>query len=368
MTTAIAQRQHRRGLAALAALVSACLLVPATAEAGVYRPPSGKAFHGVSDTGKLDALIKYAEDVGAHPAVVQNFVTWGNQPDEAYRHWRKTESRGMLSISTAPGYAEPGVITPLQIARGRGDGYILRLNRELHQIGDPVYIRLMAEMNGHWNAYSAFNSDGSSRGRHNSTYWFRRAWKRFAIIIRGGRMTKINYRLRRQGLKRVKTRWIYAKRPNGLPNQLPRPPVAMLWVPQTSGSPNLAANLPGKYWPGRGFVDWVGLDTYAKYPAWEAMNHFYRDRRWRGKPFVIGEYAPWDYDADVWLRRLFRWERRHPRARMLVYYQGFGVDGNPFLIDNYPNSKVALRRQLRKSHYMKFAPGTLDGTGKVKPR
>ena len=54
------------------------------------------------------------------------------------------------------------MITPQQIAEGRDDRYILRLARTIEETGQTVYIRLMAEMNGHWNPYSAYNADGSA--------------------------------------------------------------------------------------------------------------------------------------------------------------------------------------------------------------
>ena len=36
-----------------------------------------------------------------------------------------------------------------------------RMAADIAETGQTVYIRLMAEMNGHWNAYSAYNADGT---------------------------------------------------------------------------------------------------------------------------------------------------------------------------------------------------------------
>ena len=46
---------------------------------------------------------------------------------------------------------------------------------------------------------------------------------------------------------------------------LPKPKVALMWVPQTTGSPNVRGNQPSNYWPGNRYVDWVGADAYAKF-------------------------------------------------------------------------------------------------------
>ena len=62
---------------------------------------------------------------------------------------------------------------------------------------------------------------------------------------------------------------VYEGGPTGsrspVPEQLPQPRVAMMWVPQSFGSPNIAGNQPADYWPGGRYVDWVGIDIYSKF-------------------------------------------------------------------------------------------------------
>ena len=335
--------------ALLAVLALAGLVLSTPVRAGTYAPKNGKVFHGISDTGDLDDLKSFFKATRAHSAVVQGFESWGRNHDALYRHWRKTRTRGQMSISTAPGYGLPGVKTTKEIALSEGDAYILRLNRDLAKWGDPVYIRLMAEMNGHWNDYSAFNQDGSARpGR--STRWYRKAWQRFTIIIRGGWVKKINKQLRRQKLPPVRRSGPYKE--SGLPAKLRTPKVAMQWVPQTQGSPNLRANMPKKYWPGGRYVDWVGIDTYSKYPAFRALGKFYKE--WKRKPFVIGEYGVWDYDSPRFMKRLAKYVRKHNRIKLLTYYQDFG-NPNPFRIQQYPRSRKVLRQTLNQKRYKPFA-------------
>ena len=60
----------------------------------------------------------------------------------------------MLHISTQDGYGTPEAFTPLEIARGQGDAYLVRLNHRIAEYGEPTYIRLMAEMNQANNGYS----------------------------------------------------------------------------------------------------------------------------------------------------------------------------------------------------------------------
>jgi hypothetical protein len=353
-------------------------LIPALAVAGVlgaavapnaaakpYAPADGRAFHGVSDTGYASDLFEFSDQVGAHQAVLQDFFHWRVPlTTGALYRWGKTDTRGVLSLSTAPGDGGE-VITPRQIARGRDDRYILRLARTIEETGQTVYIRLMPEMNGHWNPYSAFDADGSARGRDHSTHWFRKAWRRFALLVRGGSRERVNERLVRMGMPRIlradsQKDPVYEGGADGeplpVPERLPPPRVAMMWVPQSFGSPNVAGNQPADYWPGGGYVDWVGFDIYAKFAAaFDEGRAFFR--RYRGKPFVIGEYGPWDDDyGGSFTGELFRWAEAHDRVKMLLYYRGVDPD-NAFNVQHYPGARRVIRRHLDKPRWVEFAPG-----------
>ncbi len=349
------QRGHRfRALAlATAALALAVLLwgAAASADARPHAPPNGKKYHGVSDSGNMDHFHRFRRAVRRHPAILQVFHAWSYKlTTNAFTRWRNTRTRGMVSISTAMSYGGAEVITPRGIARGHGDGYPLRLNRDIHRWGRPVYLRLMAEMNGYWNPYSAYNTDGSHRGRSHSQRNFRQAWRRFALIVRGGRKWRINRQLKRLGMPRIQRKGIYSDR--RIPSVLPRAKAALMWVPQSSGSPDLPRNRPRAYWPGRRYVDWVGADHYARYPNWTGIRQLFRSYR---KPFVLGEYGVWGAEAPAWIRKQLRWCKKRRRCKALVYYQGFG-DPNPFQIWRYPRSKRALRAELRSRRFKHFAP------------
>ena len=356
---------------ALLAALAATSVAPAAADAASFRPRKGKVFHGTSDTGFVRDFNSFERQVDAHPALLQVFFHWGVPlTTGALDRWERTETRGVLSLSTAPGDGRE-VITPRQIANGRDDHYMLRLNESIHASGQVVYIRPFAEMNGHWNPYSAFNADGSARRNGHSTKWFRQAWRRFVTIVRGGSRDRINRRLRALGLPRIhrargNRSAIYERR--DVPRRLGRPKVAFMWVPQTRGSPDVPGNTPRSYWPGGRYVDWVGADVYAKYgnaTLWRNLSRFYRQfRRW---PFVIGEYAAWDNDHQgAFVRRLFRWARKRKRADALLYFRSVDPD-NEFNLQHYPGARRSLRRILDRRRYVPYAAGTrrtaTDGDG-----
>ncbi len=188
----------------LAAIVAVALAAPAQSAADAFPPPKDKLYFGVSDTGVVNSFKKFRDDVKSHPAVLQTFHEWGFHPWRALNRWARVNARGMISVGTSDCYACKGVISPKQIAKGTGDEYPLTLARRFAAENEKVYIRLLPEMNGHWNAYSAYNQSGIFRGPAHSTNWFRKAWRRFAIIVRGGMRKKVNQRLKRQGLPRLR--------------------------------------------------------------------------------------------------------------------------------------------------------------------
>jgi hypothetical protein len=160
-------------------------------------------------------------------------------------------------------------------------------------------------------------------------------------------VASIDRRLGRLGLPPVRT--------DGA--TLPRPRVALLWVPFTAGLPNVRGNGPRAYWPGSRYVDWVGTDFFANSPNFRGLNRFYRDRRFRRKPFVFGEWALWGREDPRFVRRFFRWVRGHRRVGMVVYNQGSGL--KPFLrLQSFPRSARELRRQLRAPSFG-FIPSEL---------
>src|SRR4051794_13656186 len=320
-----------------ALIVIIALALPGTARADALLPPAGHAFAGVS--GGYDTA-SFERESGHHPAVFQFFSAWGGSMEYMFRGAEAARSRLMIHLSTLRAGRE--VITPKGIAKGQGDGYLVRLNNRIAEGGQPVYIRLMAEMDGHWNPYCAYDASGRSRGPAHSTKQFKRAWRRTVIVLRGGPVAELNAKLRAQGLPPVDTGR----------EELPRVSVAFLWVPQVAGAPNIAANSPRAYWPGAKWVDWVGTDFYSKFPNFSGLDHFYR--QFPGKPFSFAEYAVWGRDDPGFVHRLFGWARSHGRVRMMLYNQGVKTAG-PVRLRHYPRSRAALAAELRSPRFAEFA-------------
>jgi hypothetical protein len=323
---------------AAALIATLCLALPATAQAETLLPPNGQVFAGV--TGGYDTA-SFERETGSHPAVFQFFSGFNGSLEYIFRGAAAGRSRLAIHLSTDSGGRE--VITPRGIATGRGDAFLIKLADRIALSGTPVYIRLMSEMNAHWNMYSAFTASGRPRGASYTTRWYKRAWRRTVLVVRGGPVEDVNRKLRAMRLPAVDTDRA----------ELATPVVSFQWVPQVAGAPDTRANSPRAYWPGKRWVDWVGTDFYSKFPNWAGLERFYR--RFPGKPFVFAEWAVWGRDDPGFVRKLFAWSRSHGRVRMMLYNQGVR-EGGPFRLSHYPRSRVALAAALRSPRFSDFAP------------
>ncbi|MEA2280947.1 MAG: hypothetical protein QOK21_1554 [Solirubrobacteraceae bacterium] len=307
------------------------LIATAAPAAGApYGPARGHVWLGLAGR---PAASAYRAATGRRPAVFQSFTMFGQNPGYVFLRAAAMHARPMVHISTAAGNGLPERITPRAIALGKGDHWLLDLQQRIAAVGGPVYVRPFAEMNAYWNAYSAYSAYGRRNAAH-STTWFKRAWRRLAVILRGG--PGVDARLRAMHL------------PVTHRGSLPAAQVALVWCPQVAGAPDVAGNSPRAYWPGARWVDWVATDFYSRFPNFSGLNRFYSS--FRGKPFAFGEWALWDRDDPSFVRRLFSWVRGHSRVRMLVYNQGARV-GGPFDLGHFPASRAAIRAATRGARF-----------------
>jgi hypothetical protein len=278
--------------------------------------------------------------------VFNYFISW--RARRSAMHWlsfrlsdaQRLGSRTMLSVSS-----EGTGLTPADLARGGGDGFLVALCRLLAEQGQVTYLRPLSEMNNGNNPYSPYDLSGRPRGPAFSTAELKRAWRRLALIVRGGEVAEIDRRLRGLGMPPVRTGAA----------ELPQPQVALLWVPLSFGNPEIPKNHPHRFWPGGAYVDWVGTTWYSPYKRSSAMDALYRGARWRRKPFVFAEWGVWDHDDPGFVRQFFAFLRSHPRVRMAVYYQSAALRPE-FRLSTHPASRAALRRAVGWSRLSGFAP------------
>jgi hypothetical protein len=313
-------------VAVAAALGAACAqLAGAAAGTAPGQPPPGRVLLGVvgPDPAAFDRLTRHAHKL--HLVFVNGGGSALSETLEADR------AEGRITIVTLNGQSSPGAF-----ARGSSDALLVATSEAANAVGTPVWIRPVPEMNGHWSEWAAFDRSGRPRGADFSTTQFKQAFRRIALIMRGGPVGGINSRLRALGMPPLRGVASTTLTASGK--------VAMLWNPQGQGSPNIPGNQPSDFWPGPQYVDYVGNDLYeirgrAFWPGMDALYNAFP------KPFVIGEWAPWGYDSPEYVRKMFAWVAAHPRTVGLVYFnKGWSGGGGTFELRTKPRSLAAYRQ------------------------
>jgi hypothetical protein len=197
----------------------------------------------------------------------------------------------MIHIGTDRGRERHEAITPEGISAGRGDGYLIALNRAIADFGSPVYLRFLAEMNNPVNLHARLRSLGQA---------------------------PVGRRLPANTLERLTVIWN---------------PIAGM---------DLGTRNPGQqFYPGDRFVDMVGNDIYASssgvasYAANEALY-----RAHPSKPYAIAEWGT-SVDDPGFVTAICRFLKTRPRTRLAAYYS---PGSSPWLLGDKPRSRAAYRR------------------------
>lgn len=337
--------RRSKTLATLGALLGALALALAPpAPATTLEPRGDKVFFGISDTGDPADFGAFSETTRKHPALIQTFRTWGSDFPESIERWQDARARPVLHITTADNNDGHELISPRSIAQGYGDDYLIRLNRLFWEKEMRAYIRPLGEPNRCLNVYAAYDCEGNLRDDAHRPRWYKRAFRRIYVIVHGGgKRAAIDARLAEAGLPPLRSEV----------GGLPKAPVAVLWSTLPAGSPTVPQNRPKYFYPGSDYVDWVGTDVYSDNQDWKALTGLYR--RFSGKPFALPEWGVVGADDSRFVKRLLTWVDRHPRTKMLLYYQDFGSTSS-YRLQNYPASLAVLRNWLHTRHVPRFAP------------
>jgi hypothetical protein len=324
--------QRARRLVALAGVVGAMALTavqtwpataPAAGGAGTARPVG---LGVLGDPGRFQAQTGQASTI-RHTIISWNQgVTWGTRLPALLAGMRPVP---MLGLGTSDWRTKREVVTPLDIALGKGDAFLVALNRAIAEFGGLVYVRPLPEMNNHHRPFSAFEPNGRPRGATHATRMFRGAFARIAIIVRGGPAAAMNARLRALGQPPVA-------------GDLPVAQARIVWNPQGFGSPDIRQNAAKAYYPGDAYVDVVANDLYDQRfrAAWDANERLYAAHP--GKPYAIGEWGLWGIDDPSFVERMATFVRTHPRVEFVAYFTG--PPGSPWDLASKPRSRAAYRR------------------------
>jgi PKD repeat protein len=317
---------------ALAAAASAALVLVASGNG------SGRS---TAATGPIPGVTgnptRFESLTGQHSLVHQAFLAWGQGQSFGAPFVALFKLFGPIPMIELGTLARNGseAITPAGIAAGRGDSYLVALNKAIAEWGLGIYIRPLAEMNNAGNPYSGYGLAGRPRGAAHSPAIYRKAFARTYVILHGGSAAAVNAKLRALGLPPV----------SGELDANPFPRLRVLWSPLAGGRPKVPGNAPEAYYPGTTYVDVDGGDIFDEAltdgAPWSEFEALYRLARSHHKPFSIPEWGLLGVDDPVFVKHVCSFLEASPLTEMQAFYNG--RPGSRPDIGTKPKSRAAYR-------------------------
>jgi hypothetical protein len=316
------------------------LVVPAhSAYTGAYIN-----FGDSEDDVTLEAIEDFEQEAGKHQAIIAFSSFWGEQnfPAEALQviHMHGSMPLVFWSPWDRP-YEEEQVeahgadkFSLENILEGKWDAYIDQWADGAKAFQAPMFVSLCNEMNGDWFPWSAkyygagVPIAGTDPVRYVGPEYFKRAYRYIIDRVRGRGATNI------------------------------------LWIFHVNNfsEPYEPWNTFAQFYPGPGYVDWLGMSVYgqlfpdSKWDIFEEMMRKPYDELCRldpDKPVIVTEWGAGEFpsggDKAAWIKDAFtRMEHEYPRVRAAVYWHERWQNSRNFLysnlkIDSSPGALAAYR-------------------------
>ncbi len=220
-----------------------------------------------------------------------------------------------------------------RIVKGEFDGYIRSWAVQIRELGGPVMLRPMHEMNGNWYPWC-----GAANGNRPAD--FRAAWRRIHRIFEAEGATNVT--------------WV--------------------WSINHESVPSGRGNRYAAYYPGDEYVDWTAISgfnwgTSSRWSSWRSFSHWYDEplaylKRLR-KPICIAEFACVEQGGDkgAWMADAYRRVRATPSVRAIVYYDS--IERAPsstqdWRVDTSSRSLAAFRKSIAPAYFVADPPAALS--------
>ncbi len=306
--------------AALAVLVSGCSSSvgwhapasspPPPAPSGVPIPQRiaiGKGlFTGVFEKGapqSVAAVTQFATATGVTPNIVMYFSSWYEAFSTSFAETERRDGAYVLV------QMEPNGVSLSSIAAGASDKFLYSYALAVRNFRYPVILSFGHEMNGDWYSWGDGNASPAS---------FVAAWRHVVQVFRNVGATNVT--------------WLWT-------------------VNSTIG----ASSALRQWWPGRTYVDWVGIDGYFSSPT-DTFQEIIGStlaiiRKFTGDPALISETAVGTTpDRESQIASLFAGARSH-RMVGVVWFdetQHSGIYHQDWRLEDDPAALAAFRAAVLK--------------------
>lgn len=277
---------------------------------GVPMPPSVITGHGmlpgVFEQGfpqSAARLTEFTAATGIKPRIVMYYSSWY----EPFSSWFAQTARDLGAYVLVQ--MQPNGVSLDSIAAGTSDGYLYSYAVAVRDFGYPVIVSFGHEMNGDWYPWG----DGQS-----SPASFVAAWRHVVRVFRTVGATNVTW----------------------------------LWSVNSvvGASPDLR-----QWWPGKQWVDWIGMDGYYSAPS-DTFKFVFAGtlaliRKFSADPVLIAETAVGTTpDRESQIRNLFANARAHHLAGVLWFDQAQhdGPYHQDWRLEDDPAALAAFVAALRK--------------------
>ncbi|MFZ4779021.1 MAG: glycoside hydrolase family 26 protein [Terrimicrobiaceae bacterium] len=270
--------------------------------------PDGVLFGAYCDFGEtedhvtLEGIEGFEKLAGKAPAIIASSSYWGEQSFPAKNLRLITRHGALPMIYWSPWdkpYDEskgPDRFSLKEILAGKWDSYIDGWADGAKEFGSSFFVSFCNEMNGDWFPWSGCYY-GASKG---GSEVFKQAW-RYVVD-----------RVRARGARNI------------------------LWVFHVNAFPaeNDVWNMMASYYPGSGYVDWLGLSVYGKQFRNEGKWAEFHDLiKWPyeeitaidpKKPVMLAEFGVGDFPKSgskaQWITEALASIPDHPRIKAAIYW------------------------------------------------
>jgi mannan endo-1,4-beta-mannosidase len=207
-------------------LVMACIaiIIGAVVAVALAQPSAGGSVHQTSlrylgihvpdAPGSYAGVDQFAQAIGRQPNLVSYYSPWL----ESFQAGFATSAAAHKAITLVQ--IDPTNVSLAEVAAGRYDAYLLSYAAAVKAFGAHIVLSFGHEMNGNWSSWGY---------QHTSSAVFVAAWRHIVTLFRSA------------GADNVTWMWTV----NIVDNNLLTP------IPD-----------PSPWWPGRAYVNWVGIDGY----------------------------------------------------------------------------------------------------------
>lgn len=282
-------------------LVLTLLALALPAASAVAQPKFGAYTPGAPNGGNVASVARLQHTLQRRVAIVHWFVNFSSSSikwDGRKAIRAVLRSHRTPLITWLPAEANAGNnpwqpdFTDASIANGAHDDFIWHWAKMMKRFHKKIYIRPMDEMNGNW-----FPWGGTVN--HNSPRLFKLAWRHIVDVARGAGAHNL--------------RWV--------------------WCPLAEDVPNVKSNHFERYYPGRSYVDVLGLDGYnwgagSQWAGgWRSFKKIFK--RPYKRIIKLGHQPVWlpevssssdGGDKNKWVRDMWRVASRWKRIKAIVWF------------------------------------------------